>query len=727
MSQPLIVREQGGSFSFNLGSSITITDQSPITLAPPVPSQCTEFLWTTSGTGVFADSTAKNTTYTPGIYDDTVKLQLRTKCSIGDSLIIYNTKYIFKQYEFEIENYLNKLTVDISDTTKYNQNEFVKNIKKEIDIDSLSEIIGSFYILANETSEAGLKDIVNNCDADAVNSPSFIPFEGFKSDTTSSYINSNYNPTTSNTIFNTNSASLWVYSMSDYVNYSATIAMCDMGVYTTLSNYTNIIPKSKIGSLVIQGYSRLITGSQSTITGYPTSTIGGYLVTRNKGTYDGLYGYTNNASLAMLGTGSTEDLPNENIYILARNNNGKAGNFSNRRIGGAYIGGYINKWQDFTILRNYEKYLDFYGKGLLSDYYINAYTYFNTDTITDNTYYETINIDNITILEHRHGYSLGWVHDGYILFTDDNFETYTSYYIGSITEANFAYIFSNGNCYFAADNHLYYSSDGLNTVREVQVTDIDGGIYDATMYQGQSYKKIASDRDQIFNGEECIFWTNYTNLSGNNSPTNIYYGKNNGHVDIIYQFGQNLKYLQDNGDQIGNPDNTTTTRHGHFASLHGDTLYVGTGDGSDECHLFKFNYINGEWISNKLITNSTYYKLANIIFHGDTAYIATDNPVSLLGLYKTTVSNLLDYTKWDTIRSSPYQYSLLMVEDDGEILAGCRYELLFSKDWGKTINISTFDKIKFDLTPRDDDGYYYTKPLTGLGEYGDGTIMYKIK
>jgi len=107
-SQSVYTDENFGSgISFSLGSNVTITDQSPISLNPSVSSECTEFLWTTSGTGIFADSSLKNTTYTPSMVDvftDTVTLSLIATCDIGDSTFIYSSKLLLSEPSFPVEN-----------------------------------------------------------------------------------------------------------------------------------------------------------------------------------------------------------------------------------------------------------------------------------------------------------------------------------------------------------------------------------------------------------------------------------------------------------------------------------------------------------------------------------------------------------------------------------------------------------------------------------------------
>jgi hypothetical protein len=110
-SQSVYTDENFGSgISFSLGSNVTITDQSPISLNPSISSECTEFLWATSGTGGFADSSSKNTTYTPSMADvfmDTVTLSLMATCNIGDSTFIYDSKILLAN---QLVDYLTRTT-----------------------------------------------------------------------------------------------------------------------------------------------------------------------------------------------------------------------------------------------------------------------------------------------------------------------------------------------------------------------------------------------------------------------------------------------------------------------------------------------------------------------------------------------------------------------------------------------------------------------------------------
>jgi hypothetical protein len=97
-SQPQIVKEiSSGNVSFSLVSSIIITDTTPLSLNPIVPTECDSFLWTTSGTGTFIDNHLKKTIYTPSEDDlllDTITLSLKSWCDWGDSAILYSSRLI---------------------------------------------------------------------------------------------------------------------------------------------------------------------------------------------------------------------------------------------------------------------------------------------------------------------------------------------------------------------------------------------------------------------------------------------------------------------------------------------------------------------------------------------------------------------------------------------------------------------------------------------------------
>lgn len=146
-----------------------------------------------------------------------ILLFLMLVCSVNYAQTSQNLMLLFNEnLQPETKVYVASLAIPISITQVSRIDKFVKMLKDSLQISSLSSKFDGMYLLANETSEAGLKNLVKRQhDATAVNSPTFTQWEGFTGDMTSSYLNTNYNPATQKVAYSLNSASLGVYSRTD--------------------------------------------------------------------------------------------------------------------------------------------------------------------------------------------------------------------------------------------------------------------------------------------------------------------------------------------------------------------------------------------------------------------------------------------------------------------------------------------------------------------------------
>ena len=366
-SQPLVVKEESGSsFIFSLGSSVTVTDQSPISLTPSVSSECTEFLWTTSGTGVFADSSLKNTTYTPSIADvftDTIILSLKTWCDWGDSAILYSHKIICGQnYEFEALELFSSLTTPLSDTATLKLNNLIVMLKDSIGIDTLSEFFDRFYLLANETAEASVYDLCDSALArrcTAVNSPTHTAFEGFAFNGTSNYLNTNYNPKTQGVNFTQNNCGVGIYIRA--VPASLTTVKVVTGIRESTTSYISITPNyNNLTSYIIN------TSTPTRISQAATNNPFYISATRNSNLPAGFFGYRNYSTLTSSGTDNTNAVPDGNIYIGARNlAPATAESYWDGQCSVIFYSEYISAAINTKIVRCIEYFMDSNGKGII--------------------------------------------------------------------------------------------------------------------------------------------------------------------------------------------------------------------------------------------------------------------------------------------------------------------------------------------------------------------------
>ena len=122
-------------------------------------------------------------------------------------------------YESEAQTYFDALSISLSTIQEVRVNTFVKMVKDSLSITSLSDKFDVMYLLANETSESGLKNIVkrsHDAEIGAAN-VTFTTWEGFLGDGIGGYINTDYNPSTQGVNFTLNDASLGVYNRTDLV------------------------------------------------------------------------------------------------------------------------------------------------------------------------------------------------------------------------------------------------------------------------------------------------------------------------------------------------------------------------------------------------------------------------------------------------------------------------------------------------------------------------------
>ena len=249
-------------------------------------------------------------------------------------------------YDADAQIYFNAMTTPLSSTQKARVNTFVKMLKDSLGITSLSEKFDVMYLLANETSEAGLRNLVKRShDATAVNSPTFTQWEGFKGNGTSSYINTNYNDSTQAINYKINNASFGIYSRTNI-----------QGNYRDCGE-NDVSPFSYLGMKWSDGktYSALTGGGVSFTA--PASTACFYLLSRITTDYQNDYV---NGSLFQSIPRGTQGLKNLNWAIMQR-----GGFYSVRQYSFFYIGSGLTDTEVRKLTNCVEYYMDSVGKGVL--------------------------------------------------------------------------------------------------------------------------------------------------------------------------------------------------------------------------------------------------------------------------------------------------------------------------------------------------------------------------
>lgn len=119
-------------------------------------------------------------------------------------------------YDADLLTYISGLATPLSNAQLALLNTFITTLKTGLSITNLSDAFDVMYILAGETAESSLRNLVKRMyDATAVDSPTWTQYEGYETDAISQYINYNYNPTTHAVNYTQNSASVGGYNRSN--------------------------------------------------------------------------------------------------------------------------------------------------------------------------------------------------------------------------------------------------------------------------------------------------------------------------------------------------------------------------------------------------------------------------------------------------------------------------------------------------------------------------------
>ncbi len=259
----------------------------------------------------------------------------------------------------ELIAYTAGLTTDLSTAQKLRLTTFVKALKTGLSITDLNDVFDAMYILAGETAESSLRNLVRNAyHATMVNSPSFTAFEGFTGNGVTSYIRSNYNPSVNGVNFVLNNAAIGVYSRTNSDSNGVAIGARD-GVPN------DILLLQRFGN---KFYGRINNGEGKGVVNNNTDSSGLFMVTRYGSLSTNIVGYRNKTTLNAVGVGNpvSTDIPNAEIYIGALNVNGIVNNISIRQHSLAFFSKHITSAMRDVIVDSFEAYMDANGKGVIA-------------------------------------------------------------------------------------------------------------------------------------------------------------------------------------------------------------------------------------------------------------------------------------------------------------------------------------------------------------------------
>lgn len=246
----------------------------------------------------------------------------------------------------------------------------------------------------------------------------------------------------------------------------------------------------------------------------------------------------------------------------------------------------------------------------------------------------------------------------YLRLSEDCGKTWTSIenIFGDIV---FVHWFSNGDLLFATPSKCYYSNDGLTTVNESQLYDLDGTTFVAEATEHFFQNDQSRNPIMMVGNTELVAWGDYY-FNEAAYKGRAWYSDDYGHsVRCFFKSGESV---------IGG--NTISVRHTHgvLYDKYTEKFYLITGDSSSECCLIECVYSQGSW-NLTLLGRGANYKFGDIRFDKFFMYFVTDYTDTSLtsrGILRCPKNGLSDFSNYKFIAKAPSSYTgsvLSFIED----------------------------------------------------------------
>ena len=262
-----------------------------------------------------------------------------------------------ESYDADLVTYMTGLSTPLSTGQKDLLNTFILALKSGLSITNLSDAFDVMYILAGETEESSLRNLVKReYDATAVNSPTFVKYEGYNGNGVTSFLNTNWNPTEKGIRFKQNTASLGLYIRNDD-NY--TNVMSNGASDGTYVNGIRLCPRYGSNNYAYAA----INDTQSNVASTAQNSIGFYILNRSASNSTNLF---KNDSNIIISSSKSDGITSYDLYIGAYNNAGTTTGFESHQYSFYFLG------KDFTldecniIKGAIETYMDANGKGVIT-------------------------------------------------------------------------------------------------------------------------------------------------------------------------------------------------------------------------------------------------------------------------------------------------------------------------------------------------------------------------
>lgn len=246
----------------------------------------------------------------------------------------------------------------------------------------------------------------------------------------------------------------------------------------------------------------------------------------------------------------------------------------------------------------------------------------------------------------------------YLRLSEDCGKTWTSIQ-NTFGDIVFVHWFSNGDLLFATPSKCYYSNDGLTTVNESELYDLDGTTFVAEATEHFFQNDQSRNPIMMVGNTELVAWGDYY-FNEAAYKGRAWYSDDYGHsVKCFFKSGESV---------IGGETISVRHTHGVLYDKYTEKFYLITGDYNSECCLIECLYSHDGW-NLTLLGQGVNYKFGDIRFDKYFAYFVTDYTETSLpgrGILRCPKNGLSNYSNYKFIAKTPSNYTgsvLSFIED----------------------------------------------------------------
>ena len=244
----------------------------------------------------------------------------------------------------------NAMTTPPNDTVAVNQDILVKALEDS----GVWTKLDIFYVFAQEINTAS-EALINwkspgTYDCTLGNIPTFTSLEGFTGNGTNAYLDTNFNPFVNKINLSLDSTSFGVYVRTNVQENGR-----DIGCFDS-SNLIELISRHTDG----KAYYWSNNNAAPSVTN--ADSRGFYIANRTASNVQDLY---KNKSKIKAATNASVGIPNQDVFLFARNNNGTPTEFSTKQLSMTFLASGLTQGNIDNITDAFEVYMDSNGKGII--------------------------------------------------------------------------------------------------------------------------------------------------------------------------------------------------------------------------------------------------------------------------------------------------------------------------------------------------------------------------